>query len=1243
MGKRLLASFLAAAMMLTMAPFAFAVENTEDTIDADQIPATEEAVAGENQIETQSDSLLQTAIDSAATGGTVTMSADEQANITINKSITLNLAGHTLTNAGSNGITLKVTDGATVTVQNGTIKGGAGNYNIQVGQAVNSTANLTLENVIATAGNTGSSMIDNYGDLTINSGSYTGGMNTVKSEEGSTLVINDGTFTCDYGKKWSYTATILVYGDTTINGGTFIQKTTNTSSYAKVVMTGIEEGYEAITRVTDGTFTNEKLSGIFHGLGKATSDNFEVSGGTFNKSISDGYCADGFIPTKNADGTYGVKEGKYVAAVGSKKCETLADAIRLAAKGKTVKLLNDVDLPGNVVINKSITLDLNGKKIYNTTDIWHDADENDENDKNIVAMFDIKNGADVIITGNGTVEAKQNDCYNFNIVKGSLTIENGTFIGNVSAVQVQNGHLAIKGGKFDLLQKWKGKSTFLINCIDDAWADGSATVAISGGTFVNFDPAHGPEEGNPSFCAPGYKTELTNGVYVVKAGTNDAINALDAAVKAINNGEADKGTKVDNAIAEVAKIPNETLANNSTTMDKLAKLDNDVKTNGGVTVQANSSDNTVNNISATNAALSAKTDATESQTITIDVAKNTSLTETQIAAAVAKAGAVEDTAIQPLDITMKLDETEIKTPTAPVILTFDLPNDWSNAQIVYVDGGKTELVKTTVSNGKISGVFNHFSTYVLVQQPGENNDNEYQIILTPQKVADYVSTGDTITYNVTLKHVKGTDNDNIYGFRFAPGVDNGMMELQNGTPNDNTIIWNRVGGTGSIYEFNFTGSKELVVNAEMPIGTLTFKVTKDCVDEQLVKIIAAAETSVTNANNISAPKLSIVTNADTKYRNIKLTFEQLTGDDTIMYARYNQAGLYASLDDMYSNTTASVPTASYDKNSTAYRVDKEDTWYLNNGKFDTEYTGETTHKVDTTYVQHKVEIVKVTVPDEVTIDENITTVTVRGDGKYIDKGEDLVFTVQDPNPGMKNEVTSKVGNGAETVLEPTDGKYTVPGNTITDEVTIEVSQKLDMSASDIKIFTNGEGDKIAYKPYSTYGQTDTLVVFKGKTGANYTLGEGQPQIFKLPSDGPYDTEGDTGYTHAVLVPYAEVAVTRDGMLDQLMKLGLTTASAKNVEIKYDWKTSGQVSPLLLNVTATYIFTTNQTLKGLTPTDEMLLKADVMNLPKDSPNNVYEVGSYTEARDGYVSNADVFAFMYQYAKMAGGNVGNTAGN
>ena len=62
-------------------------------------------------------------------------------------------------------------------------------------------------------------MIDNWGTLTINSGTYTGGLNTVKSEEGSKLTITGGKFVSDYAPKYNITGTILVYGDTIITGG----------------------------------------------------------------------------------------------------------------------------------------------------------------------------------------------------------------------------------------------------------------------------------------------------------------------------------------------------------------------------------------------------------------------------------------------------------------------------------------------------------------------------------------------------------------------------------------------------------------------------------------------------------------------------------------------------------------------------------------------------------------------------------------------------------------------------------------------------------------------------------------------------------------------------------------------------------------------------------------------------------------------------------------------------------------
>ena len=451
-------------------------------------------------------SSLQEAINAAQDGETVTLIADatEDATVAAGKNITLDLGSKKLTNTNTGKATLTIAKGATATVKNGSIVGGASFYTIQ------NSGTATFEDVTATAGNTGSSMIDNWGTLTIESGSYSGGLNVVKSEEDSTLNINGGRFELSYATS-GYTGVVFAYGNTTITGGEFIQSLTTTGrwNHPQVVATGVVDGHTAITRVTGGHFVN-KLSreNIFRGIGKGTSDNFKVSGGTFNKSISEGYCADGFIPTKNADGTYGVKEVHYVAQVGSKKYETLAGAIRLAAKGKTITLLTDVEQNTQLTIGKSITLDLNGKTIKNTQDIWGD---------NANAILSITNGAKVTITGNGTIDAKENDCYTINVVKGDLTIENGTFYGNVSVVQVQEGTLSVKGGTFDLHQKWEGSSKYLFNCIDDAYANGSANVAISGGTFVGFDPSASPEGEGTSYLAPGYApTDNGDGTYGVK-------------------------------------------------------------------------------------------------------------------------------------------------------------------------------------------------------------------------------------------------------------------------------------------------------------------------------------------------------------------------------------------------------------------------------------------------------------------------------------------------------------------------------------------------------------------------------------------------------------------------------------------------------------------------------------------------------------------------------------------------------
>ena len=480
-------------------------------------------------------SSLQKAIDAAQGSETVTLLADATEDVAISKSITLDLGGKTLTNTKSGKATISVQSG-TVTVKNGNVMGGTGYYNIEVTKGSN--ANLTLTDVTATAGNNGSSMIDNWGTLTITSGTYTGGMNTVKSEEGSTLTINGGTFTCDFGKKWSYTAVILVYGTTTITGGEFIQKTTNTSSYAKVVMTGKVDGYEAATKVTGGKFVNEKLSGIFWALGKATSDNFEVSGGTFNKSVPSSYFADGLTCAKNSDGTYGIATA--IAQVDSTRYTSLQAAITAVKKaGKTVQLLNDTTENITIAANKQITLDLNGHILNGGTGTAKATILN----KGTVTITDTSAGKTgtikrddqgvsgetsyYVIDNNGTMTIDQANVFNNSGSKGSSLIRNGgvdaQFTGTIymDVTSSDPSTLKIEGGKLNVTS-WR---------VTPAAAAVDATIAVSGGTFT----AAVPE----SYCAAGYApTANADGTY----GVEKAVTV---------NFESNQGTAVDSQLVTV--------------------------------------------------------------------------------------------------------------------------------------------------------------------------------------------------------------------------------------------------------------------------------------------------------------------------------------------------------------------------------------------------------------------------------------------------------------------------------------------------------------------------------------------------------------------------------------------------------------------------------------------------------------------------------------------------------------------
>ena len=466
---------------------------------------------------------LQAAIDAAQDGETVTLLTDAAEDVAIGKDITLDLGGKTLTNTNAGKATLTIAEGATATVKNGSFIGGTRYYTID------NYGTATLEDITATAGNTDSSMIRNDGTLTIESGTYTGGLNVVKSEENSTLTINGGKFELSHAAS-GYTGVILAYGSTTISGGEFVCNAPY-KKYAspQVVVTGLVEGHPSFTKVTGGTFVNNSKNSrveIFWALGKATpSANFEVSGGTFNKSISEGYCADGFIPTKNADGTYGVKEGHYVAQVGSKKYETLADAIRLAAKGKTIQLLTDATENVTIASTKQITLDLNGYTLNggtgnanaailnkgNVTITDTSADKtgtikrDDQGIEGETSYYVIRNLGTMVIdqanvmnnsgykkaNSSGSMVGSSLICNGDDDPQASLTINGGTFTQpNFLVVKNgSNGTLTVNGGTLtsnhSAVQNWN-KAQILGGSLKgqiwtDAWVEGAIGETVIGG------------------------------------------------------------------------------------------------------------------------------------------------------------------------------------------------------------------------------------------------------------------------------------------------------------------------------------------------------------------------------------------------------------------------------------------------------------------------------------------------------------------------------------------------------------------------------------------------------------------------------------------------------------------------------------------------------------------------------------------------------------------------------------------
>lgn len=174
----------------------------------------------------------------------------------------------------------------------------------------------------------------------------------------------------------------------------------------------------------------------------------------------------------------------------------------------SVSLNRPISTTESIVITSSATLNLANNTISNSEDIWADG-------KWSVISVD---GGTLTIEGKGTIKAKENDCYAIDVKNGGKVIINdGTFIGNISSVYVTEGEVIINGGRFEIQQLSElGDYRYLLNCLDESYKSGKASIKVYGGEFVNFNPANNASEGvNTSYLANGYKVVETNGIFKV--------------------------------------------------------------------------------------------------------------------------------------------------------------------------------------------------------------------------------------------------------------------------------------------------------------------------------------------------------------------------------------------------------------------------------------------------------------------------------------------------------------------------------------------------------------------------------------------------------------------------------------------------------------------------------------------------------------------------------------------------------
>ena len=581
---------------------------------------------------------LAAAIAAANNGETVTLLKDVTENVEIakEKNLTLDLNGKTLSggtgtakaalyNLGT--ITMRDTSEAkTGTIKrddNGTVGETSyyvirnwGTMTIESGNVIN---NSGYRKVNSTGSMVGSSLIcngdcDEGGTLTIKGGTFTqNNFIAIKNGVLGVLKVTGGTITSNHSAIQNWFEADITGGKITgqlwtdaWEEGKSVGKTTigGDATFAGEIVMDIT-GSVAPTLAINGGNLNVTRWRITNDAANAGAKP-AVSGGTFSSAVPAKYCAEGFIPTANADGSYGVKAGAYVAQIGDVKYETLQEAIDAVKANETIYVLGNIDLGTDELSTydvkttvKNVTIDLGGYTVtsagkytvYLKVNGWtiQNGTIQNTNASTTYGTLYVGGSSNSTTLKNLTVESKTNGVQfaiasSKNGIKASITVEDGTKIsGNYGVymkgqpkpwrdtrdgqeiLNVNGGEITGTTAAIAVFGAGKGntKAGVIVNInggkvYSDSYAiagNGSSvlentTINISGGkVFSNKDTAiYHPQAGTVTISG-GEVYGVTGGVQMC-AGT---LNVTGGTISATGNGDV-SGKTGDGSIPDGAAV-----------------------------------------------------------------------------------------------------------------------------------------------------------------------------------------------------------------------------------------------------------------------------------------------------------------------------------------------------------------------------------------------------------------------------------------------------------------------------------------------------------------------------------------------------------------------------------------------------------------------------------------------------------------------------------------------------------------